>query len=297
VLTVDGKAIAGIVLKESGDELTIADATGKAHTILTDDIDVMQPSSKSVMPDQLLSGMTSQQAADLLAFLSAQRKIGELQHKHASIARASSPIDIDGKRDEPDWESAAPVGDFVFTWWKEGDGERQQTDARMLWDDRYLYVSFHCQDHDIQATRTERDSKVFRDDCVEVFASPEFNHPENYFNIEMNALGAQLDQYRPDGNSSSTSWDPEGIRVAVSIDGTLNDASDVDRGWTLEVAIPFQLFQRVMPAGRPTAGDRWRLNLSRLEANMSVKSQWSQGDRNFPRFHHPEYFGFVEFTR
>ena len=138
------------------------DSTGKTITLATDDIDDMQPSAKSAMPDQLLSGMTSQQASDLLAFLSAQRKIGPLQHKHATITRATGPIDIDGKRNESAWESAESVGDFVFTWWKEGDADRQPTDARMLWDDQYLYVSFQCTDKNIQATRVERDDAVYR---------------------------------------------------------------------------------------------------------------------------------------
>ena len=73
------------------------------------------------------------------------------------------------------------------------------------------------------------------------------------------------------------------------------DEPEQDRGWTLEVAIPFNLFENVLPQGHPNPGDRWRLNLSRLEDEMRSKSQWSQGDRNFPRFHHPEYFGTVEF--
>ena len=75
----------------------------------------------------------------------------------------------------------------------------------------------------------------------------------------------------------------------IDIDGTLNDPTDVDRGWTLEVAIPFKLFENVLPQGHPNPGDRWRLNLSRLEDEMRSKSQWSQGDRNFPRFHLKEH--------
>ena len=145
------------------------------------------------------------------------------------------------------------------------------------------------------ATRKGRDSQVYRDDCVEVFASPELQHPENYFNIEMNALGQQLDQYRPNGEKLNN-WNPDGIKIGVTIAGTLNNSEDSDEGWTLEAAIPFKHFAKVLPGGRPNPQDRWRLNLSRLEDDMKSKSQWSQGDRNFARFHHPEYFGFVEFA-
>lgn len=295
ILTLDGRIISGIVISETDDQLTIADAMGKTQQVAVDEIEDMRPASKSAMPDQLLSGMTAQHAADLIAFLASQRAIGPRQHKHAKIHRANSAIVIDGRRDEAGWEAAESMGDFEFTWWEQGDPAKQQTDAKLLWDDDYLYVSFVCSDQDVRATRQGRDSQVYRDDCVEVFASPEFDHPEHYFNLEMNALGEQLDQYRPQGEMLEQ-WNPEGIRIAVSVDGTINDASDTDTGWSLEVAIPFNAFSKVLPGGRPRGGDRWRLNLSRLEQEMNVKSQWSQGDRNFPRFHHPEYFGFVEFV-
>jgi hypothetical protein len=296
ILTAEGKAFVGIVLKETDEELSMVDSAGKTYAIAIDEIEVMQPASKSAMPEQLLAGMTPQQAADLMAFLSAQRKIGPRQQKRAKVIRTTDPIVIDGKREEGDWARAESVGDFEFTWWKEGDGDRQPTDAKLLWDDKFLYVSFVCTDRNVLATRTDHDSDVYRDDCVEVFASPEVDHPERYFNIEMNALSTCLDEYRRTGEKPADSWTAKGIQVAVSVDGTLNDPSDVDRGWSLEVAIPFQLFAHVLPDGHPKPGDQWRLNLNRLEDNMSIKSQWSQGDRNFPRFHHPEYFGFVEFA-
>lgn len=290
----DGRILSGVILDDNTDLLVLADSGGKQYSLAKDEIESMRTSPRSMMPENLLSGMTPSQAADLLAYLESQRKSGPLQHRVGTIYRASGPIQVDGKRDEVDWENAPTFGDFTFTWWKEGDPEKQPTEAKLLWDNDFLYLSYHCSDKDIRATRTGRDSKVYRDDCVEVFASPEFLSPENYFNLEMNALGQQLDQYRPDGTMKEQ-WDPEGIKIAVLIDGTLNDPTDVDRGWTLEVAIPFKLFENVLPQGHPNPGDRWRLNLSRLEDEMRSKSQWSQGDRNFPRFHHPEYFGTVEF--
>jgi putative heme-binding domain-containing protein len=295
ILTMDGDVISGIVLEETSRVIRVADAAGKVHEIAMDEIETVRSATKSVMPEQLLSGMTQQDAADLIAYLTSQTRIGPLQHKQARIHRASAQIMIDGKCDESDWESASSLGDFVFTWWKDGDPPKQQTDARLLWDDQFLYVSFRCMDQDVRATRRGRDSQVYRDDCVEIFASPEFEHPERYFNLEMNALGEQLDQYRP-GGEMLENWNPDGIQIAVTVDGTINDSSDLDLGWTLEAAIPFKHFADVLPSGHPVVGDRWRLNLSRLEGEMSIKSQWSQGDRNFPRFHHPEYFGFVEFA-
>ena len=36
------------------------------------------------------------------------------------------------------------------------------------------------------------------------------------------------------------SYDIKGLRTAVAIGGTLNDAKNIDRGWSIEIAIPFE---------------------------------------------------------
>lgn len=289
VVTSDGNAVTGVVTNETDDEITIVDAAGKPRVIARDDIEASKPFEKSLMPDMLLAEFTAEQAADLLAFLNAQKRPTEGHHLIHSIPRSQGKIVVDGRRDESAWSAAPSFTPFLFTWWKAGDGPKQPTDVKMLWDDDYLYVSFRCSDTDVRATRTDRDSDVYRDDCVEVFASPDTEHPENYFNLEINALGTLLDNYRPEGVKPKTPWNPAGIQIATKVNGTLNDDSDVDEGWTLELAIPFELF------GRPSVGDSWRLNVHRLEGNMTVKSQWAPGDRNRSSFHTPEFFGTVQF--
>ena len=56
-----------------------------------------------------------------------------------TILRAGSAMEIDGRLDEPAWVAAPDVGEFQFPWWTSGAKER--TIAKMLWDDRYLYVA------------------------------------------------------------------------------------------------------------------------------------------------------------
>ncbi len=75
VLTVDGNVVTGIIISDTETQLVLSDAQAKTHTIAKDEIELVQTSSKSVMPEMLLAGMTTQQGADLLAFLSEQRKV------------------------------------------------------------------------------------------------------------------------------------------------------------------------------------------------------------------------------
>lgn len=73
VVTIDGRAVSGLVTHRDYESVTIVEATGKPMTIASDDIETIRAMPKSVMPDLQLAEFTAQQAADLLAFLSAQR--------------------------------------------------------------------------------------------------------------------------------------------------------------------------------------------------------------------------------
>jgi hypothetical protein len=214
-----------------------------------------------------------------------------------TIYRAGTPIVVDGRLDEPAWTAAPDVGKFVFPWHE--SGKMEQTIAKMLWDDTHLYVAFICEDAHIWAVHTERDSRVWLDDTVEVFTSPNPDRPQAYFNIEMNVLGIFLDQFHPEGPGSrqQPDWDAEGIQVKTSIVGTLNDDSDEDSYWILEVAIPFANFAGVARNTPPRPGDVWHLNLNRLGGNTNPQhSQWSPSRTDRPAFHVPEDFGRVIFS-
>jgi hypothetical protein len=213
------------------------------------------------------------------------------------IRRAASPPTIDGRLDEPVWRSAESVGDFVFPWWQQG--EKEQTVAKMLWDEKCLYVSYDCKDAHIWSDHIERDSEVWKDDCVEVFTAPNPDQPHNYFNIEMNVRRAFLDQHHPDGPGVEVprEWNSSGIKIAVTIEGTLNDDSDLDRSWILEAAIPFENFAGVAKRIPPAPRDAWRLNLNRLGGKTNPQfSQWSPSGTEEPQFHAPKYFGRVVFA-
>ena len=41
------------------------------------------------------------------------------------------------------------------------------------------------------------------------------------------------------GGSAITAWEMKGVRPAVHVNGTLNDPADLDRGWQIEIAIPW----------------------------------------------------------
>ena len=235
-------------------------------------------------------------AVTLMSFAGSVRAADELPQY--TVHRVDSAIRVDGRIDEAAWRNAATFRNFRFPWWM--NGKKEQTVARMLWDDRFLYVSYECKDAHVSAVQTEHDSPVYQDDCVELFTAPNAKRPLDYFNIEMNVNGAVLDQHHPDGPGKvkGPNWQAQGILIATSVGGTLNDDSDKDQGWVLEVAIPCANFASETGRPQPRDGDVWHLNLNRLGGKTNPQfSQWSPGTTAKPAFHAPDTFGRVTFSK
>ena len=213
------------------------------------------------------------------------------------IHRASSPIVIDAKLDEQAWKDAPPAGEFHFNSWKEG--EKESTIARLLWDDDSLYVSYFCNDRHISASVTERHGPVSRDDCVEIFLSPNPDKLGNYYTFEINAIGTMLNRCKSDWWKGPPTWEPEGARYRTSFHGQARkEESADDSHWIVELAIPFQNFVRDAAHTPPHPGDVWRLNLNRTGGITNPQnSTWSPLAPTTRSFHTPESFGWVQFEK
>jgi len=221
------------------------------------------------------------------------------------IRRAPAPPVIDGKLDDAAWRAARRADRFHFNWWT--TGEKEKTEVRLLWDDDRLYVGFRCYDRHISAAVTERHGPVSRDDCVEVFISPNPGPPyrndgpkrPNYYGFEMNVIGTMLNFIRADWWTGGRTWEPEGVEMRTSHHGPLRKVdSPEDRLWTLEIAIPFRNFARDAAHVPPVDGDVWRLNLNRAGGTTNAQySTWSPVRTAKPNFHVPESFGYVRFRR
>ena len=100
-----------------------------------------------------------------------------------------------------------------------------------------------------------------------------------------------------------------GLQSAVSVDGTVNDPRDVDRGWSVELALPWRVLgeqaRRPVP---PRDGDRWRVNFSRVQWPVDTSSgtyrkpkdaredNWVWSPQHVVDMHRPEMWGFVQFS-
>ena len=210
--------------------------------------------------------------------------------------RVSGQISVDGILDEPDWVAAAGI-ELQFPW-QDLPGPKQKTVAKLLWDDDNIYVSYNCQDTDMTAVLDTRDDPTYKDDCVEIFISPNPRKIDLYYGLEMNCRAVLYDYFCVEKRTILRNFDLRGVKLATDMRGTLNNSSDKDNGWSLEVAIPFENFDDLVRGLPPEAGTTWRINLNRLDGTEPNRqfSMWSSSQQEKPSFHHPNRFGILVFS-
>ena len=231
-------------------------------------------------------------------------EFGELEFRETFLYRCrhikEGPIVVDGALVVAEWQKAEPVGRFRLT--RTGTYAQRQTVAKMLWDDKNLYLGFECEDDDVWATMKVRDEDLWQEDVVEAFIAPPLA-VGSYFEFELNPLNALLDMVvvNPPGSPMdqvyfNKRYDARGLISAVKVDGTVDNRDDVDKGWTVEVAIPF-VDLVTDGRGAPSPGDVWRMGLYRGEVGKEgADSEYSAWSPTGSWFHIPGQFGAVAFV-
>ena len=182
----------------------------------------------------------------------------------------------------------------------------------MLWDDHYLYIGAELEEPDLQASLTEHDSVIFHDNDFEVFVDPD-GDGLLYSELEINALNTTWDLLLPKpyraGGPALDGWELAGLKTAVKLDGTLNQPGDLDKGWTVEIAIPWKaLAQTASTNFPPNRGDQWRINFSRVEWHWDAvdgkyvkrpglpEDNWVWSPQGVIDMHRPEMWGYIQFA-
>lgn len=250
--------------------------------------------------------------------------------------RTTGTLVIDGKLSEDDWKKAPRSSAFVDL--VHGTATHLDTRAAVLWDDECLYVGYWIEEPDVRATLTKRDAPIYRDNDAELFIAGR----DGYYELEINAYGTIYEvlffweeAFRRNGYAAIPAfdraqpgarpfngvgykshprgprigffnWDYPGLRKAVHIDGTLNDDSDRDKGWTVELALPWSGLatlargdERSLP---PDDGDVWRMDFSRFNTYKAPPPSkdsggWAWSSHGVWDSHVPECFTYVEFVK
>jgi len=204
------------------------------------------------------------------------------------VLRAEGPVAIDGNIDEVAWRRAfeMPLVNSLT-----GAPPRYPTVARLLWDDRYLYVSFAAVDDQVFVRPgREHGDPVWEDEAVELFVDPT-GTGRGYVEIDVSPANvvfeARFERWRSDLAAARTFRSGAATAARVLRDG------GADRGFTVEMAVPLESISPV----RPRPGDRWRANLYRIEAHngAGVAEGQAFSPPLRPDFHALDRFGLLLF--
>jgi hypothetical protein len=256
---------------------------------------------------------------------------------HINCRRAKEVVLVDGNLEKPVWRDAEKSRRFVDI----VNGEQAFLDTKMaaLWDEKALYIGFWIEEPAVRASFTERDSLVWFDNDVEVF----FDGEDCYYEMEINAYGTvyevffvyqdaakrgsrfdtpQFDLYSRDVDVLSgfqdvsrfrkhkrgrrwafMDWDFPGLSSAVNVDGKINDPATIDKGWTVELAFPWEGFKILHPGKTwpPREGDTLRFQCFRFEAlryhgkTVSESAGWALNEHGSYDSHIPENFAYLHF--
>lgn len=218
------------------------------------------------------------------------------ERKRVVALRTDKPVKLDGKLNDPVWQKAPSTGAFVDP--MSGGEAKVKTEAKLAWNDKYLYVAFHNVDKDIWSKLRKRDDKLWTQEAVEMFIDAD-GDGEDYVELQVNPAGTIFDSYLPKYRKNDNAWNSK-MKVAVEVNGTLNKRDDADESWTVEMAIPWA---DTKGKGKgdvklpPRPGDVWRVNFFRLdrpEEKRQLAAAWSApqvGD-----FHKLDRFGELVFA-
>jgi hypothetical protein len=170
---------------------------------------------------------------------------------------------IDGRLDDAVWELAQAQGNFVQREPQFGSPSTERTEFKILYDARKIYFAVWLWDSDpagIMGNEMKRDSGLRRGDQLKIVIDTFHDH-RNGFYFSTNPLAALKDANTVE-NGRTINYDWNVVwQSETSID---------ERGWYVELAIPFSQLRFRTAIGEST----WGLNLCRIIMRKNEEAYW-----------------------
>ena len=175
-------------------------------------------------------------------------------------AVAQPPV-IDGKLDDPCWQTAQALANFTQVLPVEGAAPTERTEVRIVYDRENLYIGVRCFDREpakIIAKQMQHDTFFQSDDTVKI-AFDTFDRQRDGYFFAINPAGARTEGLIENFNDEDPLWD------AVWSARARVDA----QGWTAEIVIPFSSLS--FDPGH----DRWGFNIERVIRRKQEIVRWT----------------------
>jgi hypothetical protein len=254
-------------------------------------------------------------AVNLISILGCAQSNKDITPQTYVAFKTSENIVIDGNDSEVSWEQAQWSDAFIDI-----EGIKQpkyKTQVKMLWDDTYFYILAKLEEPHVWATLKQHDTIIFYNNDFEVFIDPD-GDTYNYYELEMNALNTIWDlfinkPYREEGNVVLNDWTLTGLKSAIKINGTINNPSDTDEGWQIELAIPWATYKTSYYQDNVPRDSFWQVDFSRVNWQHDIikgkyyrkkdengkflpEYNWVWSPIGVINMHEPEKWGYVYFS-
>ena len=188
------------------------------------------------------------------------------------IKRAKSSIAIDSKMDEPDWLEAEPASGFRQHFPFDSSLAKAQTEVRLTYDDRFLYVyavMYNPRARNYVTPSLRRDFRGETNDGF-ILELDTYQDKTNAFSFGINPFGVQREGLVSNGgndrNFLSLDWDNKWF----------SEARILPDRWECEMAIPFKTIR--FKSGLSA----WNINFYRIDSDQNERSTWAAIPRNIP---------------
>ena len=204
-------------------------------------------------------------------YAGAQPENGSISQAQMSIKKATGKITIDGILDEPDWQSAAVAGNFKQNSPYDTSYAEKQTEARVTFDDQFLYISGVCyqpQKYIVQSLR--RDYPNSSSDIFFVVIDP-FQDKLNGFYFAVTPYGVQKEGLLYTGSGgieNNFDWDNKWF----------SEATRHDDKFIVEMAIPFKTLRYKLASSNI---NEWNINFGRNNLVYNERSSWAPIPNSF----------------
>ncbi len=186
----------------------------------------------------------------------------------ATALRTDQPPQVDGDLNDPVWQLASPLTDFVQSRPLTGAPATEKTVVWFAYDQRALYLAAMCYDSDPNGLFISSLKQDFSSGTSDVFgiALDTYLDRRNGFMFLVNPGGALKDvQLFDDSRSENQAWEGP-IRV---------ETTRADSGWTVEMEIPFSTL-RFNPSDEDQT---WGLQILRRIRRKAEDTFWAPLDR------------------
>lgn len=207
-------------------------------------------------------------------------------------------IHIDGHLEESSWSKTLWSDSFSDIKGEERHRTNPSIQAKFLMDDQNIYIACQVVDSNITSKNLKNNDNLCIDNAIEIFIDPD-GDGHNYAELQFTAQGVFTDilMYYPYGTDKginySFDWDMT-IDYAISVKGTLNDNSDKDQFWNLELAIPISELEILDKNSSLVQNSFYRLNIALVNHEVGEETTYdSWSAMNEVNLHKPESFGYV----